>query len=121
MLQRAGLISQGREAQWRRCRLEAAPLKDAAAWIEHYRRYWEESFGRGIPADKVDAIFEPFVQVEEGLTRTTEGVGLGLAISRSFARDMNGDLSVETAVGKGSVFTLSLPRAEDLPGDKPSS
>lgn len=46
VLQRAGLISQGREAQWRPCRLEAAPLKDAAMWIEHYRRYWEESFDR---------------------------------------------------------------------------
>lgn len=46
VLQRAGLVSQGREAQWRPCRLEAAPLKDAAAWIDHYRRYWEESFDR---------------------------------------------------------------------------
>jgi DNA-binding transcriptional ArsR family regulator len=46
VLQRAGLVSQGREAQWRPCRLEAAPLKDAAAWIEHYRRYWEHSFDR---------------------------------------------------------------------------
>lgn len=44
VLQRAGLVTQGREAQWRPCRLEAAPLKDAAAWIEHYRRYWEQSF-----------------------------------------------------------------------------
>ena len=44
VLQRAGLVSQGREAQWRPCRLEAAPMKDAAAWIEHYRRYWEQSF-----------------------------------------------------------------------------
>ncbi len=46
VLQRAGLISQSREAQWRPCRLEAAPLKDAAAWIERYKRYWEESFDR---------------------------------------------------------------------------
>ncbi len=46
VLQRAGLVSQGREAQWRPCRLEAQPLKDAADWIEHYRRYWEESFDR---------------------------------------------------------------------------
>jgi DNA-binding transcriptional ArsR family regulator len=46
VLQRAGLVSQGREAQWRPCRLEAKPLKDAAAWIEHYRRYWEDSFNR---------------------------------------------------------------------------
>lgn len=46
VLQRAGLISQTREAQWRPCRLEAAPLKDVSDWIEHYRRYWEESFER---------------------------------------------------------------------------
>ena len=58
VLQRAGLVSQGREAQWRPCRLEAAPLKDAAAWIEHYRRYWEESF------DRLDAYLEA-VQTKE--------------------------------------------------------
>jgi DNA-binding transcriptional ArsR family regulator len=46
VLQRAGLIARGREAQWRPCRLEAAPLKDAAEWIEHYRRFWEESLDR---------------------------------------------------------------------------
>ncbi len=46
VLQRAGLVSQSREAQWRPCRLEAKPLKDAADWIEHYRQYWEESFDR---------------------------------------------------------------------------
>ena len=46
VLQRAGLVSQGREAQWRPCRLEAKPLKDAAAWIDHYRKYWEQSFDR---------------------------------------------------------------------------
>src|SRR5436305_2739275 len=46
VLQRAGLIEQGREAQWRPCRLQAAPLRDAADWVEQYRRYWEESFDR---------------------------------------------------------------------------
>ena len=46
VLERAGLIARGREAQWRPCRLEAAPLKDAAEWIEPYRRFWEESFDR---------------------------------------------------------------------------
>lgn len=46
VLQRAGLVSQSREAQWRPCRLEAKPLKDAANWIEHYRKYWEQSFDR---------------------------------------------------------------------------
>lgn len=46
VLERAGLIARGREAQWRPCRLEAGPLKEVADWIEHYRRYWEESFNR---------------------------------------------------------------------------
>ena len=46
VLQRAGLITQGRNAQWRPCRLEAGPLKDAADWVERYRRFWEESFDR---------------------------------------------------------------------------
>ena len=46
VLERAGLITRSREAQWRPCRLEAGPLKDAADWLEHYRRFWEESFDR---------------------------------------------------------------------------
>lgn len=46
VLQRAGLITQGRKAQWRPCRLEPAPLKDVADWLEHYRRFWDESFDR---------------------------------------------------------------------------
>lgn len=46
VLERAGLIARGREAQWRPCRLEAGPMKDAAEWLEHYRRFWEESFER---------------------------------------------------------------------------
>ncbi len=46
VLERAGLIARGREAQWRPCRLDAEPLKDVADWIEHYRRFWEDSFDR---------------------------------------------------------------------------
>src|SRR5579883_3041282 len=46
VLERAGLIARGREAQWRPCRLKAAPLKTAAHWIEHYRQFWEQSFDR---------------------------------------------------------------------------
>ena len=46
VLERAGLIVRSREAQWRPCRLEAGPLKDASKWIEHYRRFWEQSFDR---------------------------------------------------------------------------
>lgn len=67
--------------------------------------------GVGIPADKLASIFEPFVQVRSDLTRTAEGTGLGLAISRDLARGMGGDLSVESAVGEGSTFTLTLPAA----------
>jgi len=46
VLERAGLIARGREAQWRPARLKAAPLKDVADWAEHYRRFWEQSFDR---------------------------------------------------------------------------
>jgi len=46
VLERAGLVTRGREAQWRPCTLKAAPLKDAAEWLERYRRFWEESFDR---------------------------------------------------------------------------
>src|SRR6202158_5639170 len=46
VLERAGLIARGRDAQWRPCRLEAAPLKDIADWVESYRRFWEQSFDR---------------------------------------------------------------------------
>jgi DNA-binding transcriptional ArsR family regulator len=46
VLERAGLIERRREAQWRPCRLDAAPLKDASEWIEEYRSFWEESFNR---------------------------------------------------------------------------
>ena len=46
VLEHAGLIARGREAQWRPCRLEPAPLKGVSDWVEHYRRFWEESFDR---------------------------------------------------------------------------
>jgi DNA-binding transcriptional ArsR family regulator len=46
VLQHAGLVTQGRKAQWRPCRLEAAPLREVAAWMEEYRRFWDESFER---------------------------------------------------------------------------
>src|SRR6266513_3632901 len=49
VLERAGLIERGREAQWRPCRLRATPLKGVADWVEYYRRHWEESF------DKLDS------------------------------------------------------------------
>ncbi|MFN2565960.1 MAG: PAS domain S-box protein [Gemmatimonadaceae bacterium] len=66
--------------------------------------------GIGIPGDRLPRIFDPFVQVNRRFSRPLEGVGLGLAISRDLARGMNGDLTVVSAVGKGSTFTLALPR-----------
>jgi len=67
--------------------------------------------GVGIPADKLDPIFEPFVQVRSDGGSSREGTGLGLAISRDLARGMGGDLTAESEVGRGSTFTLTLPRA----------
>ena len=67
--------------------------------------------GRGIPADKLSVIFEPFVQVARSAGAPGEGVGLGLAISRDLSRAMGGDLLAESVLGKGSVFTLTLPAA----------
>lgn len=46
VLEKAGLISRGKEAQWRPCRLEAAPMAEVADWVENYRRFWEESLDR---------------------------------------------------------------------------
>ena len=46
VLERAGLITRGRKAQWRPCRIRPAPLKDAAHWLEHYRSFWDDSFDR---------------------------------------------------------------------------
>jgi len=68
--------------------------------------------GAGIPADKLETIFEPFVQLGRSLSSAHEGMGLGLAISRDLARAMSGDLTVMSRVGAGSTFTLTLPREE---------
>ena len=69
--------------------------------------------GTGIPADRLPLIFEPFVQVDRRFSRPVEGLGLGLAISRDLARGMGGDLTVVSAVGTGSTFTLTLPQVEE--------
>jgi signal transduction histidine kinase len=65
--------------------------------------------GIGIPSDRLDHIFDPFVQVDADLARTRQGTGLGLAIARELAQRMGGDITVESAVGKGTTFTVQLP------------
>jgi signal transduction histidine kinase len=65
--------------------------------------------GIGIAPDRLDAVFEPFVQVRSDLTRPYEGTGLGLAISRDLVRGMGGELSAQSLPGTGSTFTVSLP------------
>jgi signal transduction histidine kinase len=66
--------------------------------------------GRGIPHDKLEAVFEPFVQLGRSLSSAHEGTGLGLSISRDLARAMKGDLTVTSTQGVGSTFKLTLPR-----------
>jgi PAS domain S-box-containing protein len=67
--------------------------------------------GAGIPEDKLQSVFEPFVQLERGKAPGMGGTGLGLSISRDLARAMDGDLSATSEPGKGSTFRLTLPRA----------
>jgi DNA-binding transcriptional ArsR family regulator len=66
VLERAGLIARGRDAQWRPCRLQATPLKDVAKWVEHYRRHWEESF------DRLDAYLKELQRKEKRHGRKTK-------------------------------------------------
>jgi PAS domain S-box-containing protein len=72
--------------------------------------------GEGIPANKLQTVFEAFVQVDSSLARKHEGTGLGLTLSRRLADMQNGHLSAESIVGEGSVFTLTLPVASDAAG-----
>jgi two-component system sensor kinase len=78
--------------------------------------------GIGIPAEKLQAIFEPFVQADGSVTRVFGGTGLGLTISRQIAEALGGTLQVESAVGEGSVFTLTLAAGsrEEIAFDPPS-
>jgi PAS domain S-box-containing protein len=100
-------------------------LTNAVKYTEPGGRVWVRHFaveggvalevadtGIGIPADQVEAIFEPFTQLGRSLTSPHEGTGLGLSISRDMARAMDGDLTVRSTEGQGSVFTLRLPAGD---------
>ncbi|HEX6251379.1 MAG TPA: MASE1 domain-containing protein [Gemmatimonadaceae bacterium] len=79
-------------------------------------RIWVADTGIGIPAEKVERVFEPFYQVEGGSTRRYPGFGLGLAIALDFARAMDGDMHVESSAGSGTRVSVVLP----LDGSEPA-
>jgi PAS domain S-box-containing protein len=91
-----------------RVTVETAPCDDTSSgWV----CLEVTDTGCGIPAHKLEEIFDPFVQAHRQLTRVTEGAGLGLAISRDLARGMGGDIHVRSSEGDGATFTLVLPEA----------
>jgi len=85
----------------------AAKVDGSSPWV----CFRVQDTGIGIERDKLESIFDPFVQVEAGHTRSRDGSGLGLTISRRLARLMGGDLVAESTPGQGSTFTLWLPAA----------
>jgi len=89
------------------CQADPNPLSNARDLVEIHIR----DSGRGIARNKLEKIFEPFVQIDRHLTGVSQqGVGLGLAISRDLARSMSGDLVAESMPGVGTTFTITLPR-----------
>ncbi len=79
-------------------------------YIENEKLYFYVSdSGRGIPEDKIETIFERFIQVELGNTRSYEGSGIGLSIVKAYVEALKGDIKVESEVEKGSTFIFSIP------------
>ena len=91
---------------------EGGSLRASCDQTEAVGRVQITDTGIGIDEDKLEAIFEPFVQIDRSLNQPGQGAGLGLAISRSLARGMGGDIVVESKVGAGSTFTLTLPNSD---------
>jgi PAS domain S-box-containing protein len=97
-----------------RCEVREAPAETALEGPGPWLVVEVEDTGRGIPPAELERIFEPFSQVDGGHTRRTGGTGLGLTISRRFARLMGGDLTVQSVLGEGSRFVLWLPTPEGV-------
>ena len=91
--------------------LEGGSIRVACGGDHTYVRVSVSDTGIGIPTAKQQEVFDPFVQVDRGAGRLSEGIGLGLAISRSLARAMHGDVTLKSEPGKGSTFELTLTRA----------
>lgn len=104
------------------CGVSAGPEPTVArlAGGELWTYVFVEDTGIGIAPEKTEAVWEPFVQAEEGHTRPRGGTGLGLAISRELARLMGGELTLRSEVGRGSRFTLWLPTAAPAPLRRPA-
>jgi PAS domain S-box-containing protein len=92
-----------------------APVEVAVSVHDGSAAVTVSDLGRGIPADQLEAIFDKFHRVEDPLTMTTGGTGLGLYIARALAEAMGGTITVHSALGVGSTFTFTLPRAEAEP------
>ncbi|MDQ6677892.1 MAG: PAS domain S-box protein [Acidobacteriota bacterium] len=75
--------------------------------------------GRGIPADRMEMLFQPFSQLDKSTSRDFGGTGLGLTITRRFCQMMGGDVEVESELGRGSRFTVRLPRRFVTPASAP--
>jgi signal transduction histidine kinase len=90
---------------------EGGKIDVACAVDEAQVRVRVHDTGIGIADDRLTKIFDPFIQVGRALNRPHDGVGLGLSISRDLATAMGGTLSVQSALGEGSTFTLTLARS----------
>ncbi|MBZ5712704.1 response regulator [Nannocystis pusilla] len=95
-------------------RLQAARSVDGDAGVDELRFVVSDT-GIGIPPDKIGALFEPFTQADDSTTRRFGGTGLGLAITRRFCRMLGGDITVESVLGQGSSFTVTLPARRFVP------
>ncbi|MCY1056514.1 response regulator [Nannocystis sp. SCPEA4] len=95
-------------------RLQARRNVDGETGVDELRFVVSDT-GIGIPPDKIGLLFEPFTQADDSTTRRFGGTGLGLAITRRFCRMLGGDITVESVLGQGSSFTVTLPARRFVP------